>query len=233
MKNDLNNFFFLHIKKCGGTSLRSTLKNYHQLNRKSTHGQFLLYQKKEYNDAINNYRINLGSYDNKRMLFLKNYLYTEKEFNSMYKFTIVRNPLDRIVSAYYYLFDQKQIYLKNKRLFRMKFDFNFFINSLDYILIEKPDRHLYTHIAPFYNDITDESGNILVDDVFKIENIDSDFEVVKNKLGLNSDLVFDHSNKTTKNKSMLKKRLLNNKNLATIFLRYYKNDFSHFNYKFQ
>jgi len=213
--------------------LRATLKNYHQLDRKSTHGQFMLYQKKEYNDAINNYRINLGSYDNKRMLFVKNYLYTEEEFNSMYKFTIVRNPLDRIVSAYYYLFNNRKIYLKNKRLFRMKFDFNFFINSLDYILEHKPDRHLYTHIAPFYNDITDESGNILLDDVHKIENIDLDFEVVKNKLGLNSDLVFNHKNRSMKNKCMLKKRILNNKNLATIFLKHYENDFVYFNYKFQ
>ena len=229
----VNDFFFLHIKKCGGTSLRSSIKNYHQIKRSDTHGQFILYNKMEYNDAINNYRIKLGPYDNKRMLFCKKYLYTEEEFNSMYKFTIVRNPLDRIISAYNYLFTNKQIYLKNVRLLKMKFNFDFFINSLDYILEEKPDRHLYTHIAPFFNDITDESGNILVDNVLKIENIDSDFKIIINKLGLKSDLVFAHKNKTSKNKTLLKKRILKNQNLSSIFLKHYEDDFNYFNYKFQ
>ena len=38
------------------------------------------------------------------MQFAKKFLYSEEEFQAMYKFTVVRDPYERIFSAWKYLF---------------------------------------------------------------------------------------------------------------------------------
>jgi hypothetical protein len=99
----LNDFFYLHIKKAGGQSIRAALSGYYvETNRYNT-TPFVALPKKEWNDNLNNYRIPLGDYDYKRMLFAKNFLYSKKDFNNMFKFTIVRDPFERAVSSFLYL----------------------------------------------------------------------------------------------------------------------------------
>ena len=60
----------------------------------------------EYNDILNNYRIPLGEYTFKRALFAKKYLYKEN-WDKLFSFAFSREPIDRCISMFYYLFWQK------------------------------------------------------------------------------------------------------------------------------
>lgn len=74
-------FLWLHIKKCGGTSMREALIPYYKETNRKEALPFIALPKDEWNDALNNYRIPLGKYDFKRMLFAKRFLYSEEEFS--------------------------------------------------------------------------------------------------------------------------------------------------------
>lgn len=168
-------FFWLHIKKCGGTSFRESFTPPYVLTkRKSTDSQpFISRPKTEWNDILNNYRIPLGEFNNRRMLFAKRYLYRDEEFNAMYKFVIVRNPYDRMVSAWKYLFRKKSILaprflLGSPKLWLMKLNFHYFLKQLPKYWMNKGNRHITTHTFPIWPDITDEEGNLLIDEIFKL-----------------------------------------------------------------
>lgn len=144
---------------------------------------FIALPKNKWNDAINNFRIPLGEYDYKRMLFAKKYLYSDKEFDKMFKFVIVRNPYDRAVSSWLYCTQNhwKWIILNN---LSKKQAFQVFLEKLPKIWKEKRDRHTATHTSPVIPDITDDSGNMLVDYIGKLENIDKDFKYICQEIGL-------------------------------------------------
>lgn len=183
-------FFWLHIKKCGGTSFRETFTPPYVLTkRKWADSQpFISRPKAEWNDILNNYKIPLGVYDNRRMLFAKEFLYEEEEFKKMYKFVIVRNPFDRIVSAWKYLFRNQSLYdvrflISNPKYWLMKYDFNYFLTQLPKFWKNKADRNICMHTLPIWPDITDKEGNLLVDEIFKLEEIDQGIASINEKLG--------------------------------------------------
>jgi Sulfotransferase family len=109
------------------------------------------------------------------------------DFNSYFKFTSLRNPWDMVVSLYFYA----------------KTDINgleFWHNSPDYepqklmsfkkwILKGKAD---WFYTLP--NFILDDNGNNLVDCVVRVENLNSDLELVAHKLGIKINC--PHVNKT-------------------------------------
>ncbi|EDP7219545.1 TPA: sulfotransferase family 2 domain-containing protein, partial [Campylobacter jejuni] len=108
----------------------------------------------------------------------------KNKFESYFSFAFVRNPFDRMVSAFHYLkkgggnngdkiwadenlknfdtFEQFVLALKNK-------------NIKDKILS-------WQHFTPQYKFICDENKNILVNFIGKLENINNDFKIVKNEL---------------------------------------------------
>ncbi len=96
-------FFWLHIKKCAGSSVRQALGDKYCEVEKWRRLPFVCYEKKYWNAVLNNFRVPLGEYDFKRALFAKKFLYSEHEFNRMFKFTIIRNPYDRAVSMWRYM----------------------------------------------------------------------------------------------------------------------------------
>jgi hypothetical protein len=69
----------------------------------------------------------------------------------------------------------------------MKHSFHYFLSNLNYLLENKDQAHrrIAMHIAPIWSDITDLDGNLLVDQIFKLENINSDIEIINEKLGTN------------------------------------------------
>lgn len=183
MANTTKPFFWLHLKKCAGNSFRKSFTPpYVQTDRVKNPKPFIAVPKEEWNDVLNNFRVPLGEYDNKRMLFAKKFLYSEDEFNNMYKFTIVRNPYDRIVSVWKYVFRKRQ--WQPKRIL-MKHSFSYFISQLPTIMQKKYDRFLVTHAAPIWPDITDENGVLLMDEILKLENLGKDIEVLNQKIGTN------------------------------------------------
>ncbi|MFC3286228.1 sulfotransferase family 2 domain-containing protein [Litchfieldella rifensis] len=127
------------------------------------------------------------------MRYLK---YDAEKFYSYYKFAVVRNPWDRLVSSFFYLkqggmgfFDKD---FANKYLST--------IDSFDYFLDKMADDLKYrekilswVHFVPQTKFICDPSGNVLVDEVLKIENIDDAFGDLKIKLGKQSASLIRHN----------------------------------------
>ncbi len=96
--------FWLHIKKSAGITTRSLLQPYYiEVDRTKKPKTFIQATPEEYNDILNNFRVVLGEYQFKRCLFAKRYLYPET-WGDMFSFAFSREPTDRCVSMFYYLF---------------------------------------------------------------------------------------------------------------------------------
>ncbi len=143
---------------------------------------FIAIPKEQWNDALNNFRLRLGPYDFKRMLFAKKFLYSEEEFARRFKFVVVRNPYDRLVSAWKYLMVGARA--RNPTGLWMKLSFEKFLSELPGIWATKGLLDLATHTAPLWPDITDEQGKLLVDFIARLERIEEDFAHICGELGL-------------------------------------------------
>lgn len=210
--------FWLHIKKCGGESFRETLSPFYvQTKRVGRFLPFVALPKEEWNDALNNYRMPLGPYDYKRMQFARKFLYSEKEFREMYKFVIVRNPYDRIVSAWKYLFGRNWLEVRRIRKkpsnLLSKASFVHFLSTLPEIWETRSDREIATHTAPIWPDITTEDGRLLVDDIFHLEQIGDCVEELNNRFDLDID-DFEHINVNRKTRDY--RRHYNDKSRALV-----------------
>ena len=103
----------------------------------------------------------------------------ETDFRSFFKFSFVRNPWSRLVSDY--------SYRQSSRFFSFK---EFVTNRLP-----KRDSYSdsYRHIMPQCEFLYDSNGQQMVDFIGKTENIEDDFSVVCERLGL-SKLTLPHIN---------------------------------------
>jgi len=221
-----NSFFWLHIKKCGGESFRKTFTPpYVQTERIKNPKPFIATPKSEWNDLLNTFKIPLGEYDFKRMLFAKKFLYSGDVFNRMFKFVIVRNPYDRAVSAWKYLMREEQYHPK---YIRMKNSMYEFLSALPEIWDLRYDRHIATHTAPIWPDITDEQGNLLVDAIFKLENIDEEIKILSEKLGVDVEK-FEHINK---NRDNTEYRSFYDEEAKNLLETLYKEDIQNLHYTF-
>lgn len=185
-------FFWLHIKKSAGQSIRTALGDAYQRTDRANSTPFIALPRSEWNDNLNNFRIPLGEYDYRRMLFAKRFLFDDEEaFQATFKFAVVRNPYDRALSCWRYL------YSRHTRLWRRTltyFSFEYFLRSLPEIWAEKRNRHIATHTAPIWPDITDEDKTtLLLDDIAYMERLPEDFARIAAAIGLN-DYQLPHKN---------------------------------------
>ncbi|MDG5490134.1 sulfotransferase family protein [Psychroserpens sp. SPM9] len=227
----MNDFFWLHIKKAGGESFRKTFTPpYVQTDKVDNCRPFIALPKEEWNDALNNYRIPLGDYDYKRMLFAKKFLFTPEEFDNMFKFVIVRNPYDRAVSCWKYFYGYQNIskLITNPRNYYKKLSFQYFLEQLPREWEHKHHRALATHTASMWSDITDRNGKLLVDKILKLENMSDNIDFLNKKLNINIK-EFSHINKSRSDNSYQK---YYNKKTRKIVERYYRDDIENLGYKF-
>lgn len=104
-----------------------------------------------------------------------------------FKFTIVRNPWDRLVSAYHFLekggFEpqDKKWFENNLRKYK---DFDHFIRDW----LSEDNIWTWRHFRPQYSYFLDDNQKVPLDFIGYIENIDSDFELICNKLGIENRL---------------------------------------------
>jgi hypothetical protein len=228
------NFFWLHIKKCGGQSFRATFTPPYVQTDRRNYKPFSELPKEEWNDCLNNYRVTLGEYDYRRMLFAKKFLYSEEEFANMFKFVIVRNPYDRIVSCWKYLSQWRSLkprkVISYPRKILMKFSLEFFLGELPELWNYKHDRHIATHTAPVWNDITDEEGKLLMDKIIKIEQINEGIEFLNQVLNLNLKQ-YEHVNKN-KNRKNSDYRKFYSKKTQQLVEELYRDDINQLNYTF-
>lgn len=157
---------------------------------------------------------------------IKNYslIYSRKEFNKYYKFTLVRNPYDRLASAYFFLKNKGfhevdyNWYLKNISKYK---DFNDFVISW----INKSNIYSYIHFIPQFEFVI-INNKIQVNDIFKMENIDTAFELIKKRLHLDSAKLLKIN--ITPNKKIYKE--LYTDKMKNIVYKTYKKDFELFKY---
>lgn len=134
------------------------------------------------------------------------------DYDSYYKFTFIRNPHDRLLS----LFNMKYK-LHNPTLFSK------WVSNIDQDSKERGDWYK-NGIISFKNFISDTKGNILVDEVIKLEEIDSKLPMLLSKLGITINNV-PHINK---GHYSTKKDI--NKDVRNIIIEKYNWDIRNYNY---
>ena len=114
-------------------------------------------------------------------------MYGIRRYNAMFKFAFVRNPWDRLYSAWSYLsgggwshFDHRW-YIENIARYE---DFNTFIRQ--WLTEDSISEHI--HFWPQSWFLCDKHGRVIVDYVGRFENLADDYEVVSRRLGIGSPL---------------------------------------------
>lgn len=168
-----NNLLFIHIPKTGGTYLENKLKNYETGDNFGYDNQTLTY-KQHY--TYNNY--------------LK--IYGNEKIKSFEIFTIIRNPYDRLFSAYKQKFkntsDKNLIIMMESNDFR-----DFVLNKLEN-LINNREKQKYkgniSHILPQINFV--ENYNIKK---IKYENLENLNKYLKDR-GIDTEIKFTNISET-------------------------------------
>ena len=113
--------------------------------------------------------------------------YGEKVFNSLYKFCFVRNPYDRLFSAYTFL---KEGGINNQDLEFSNSYLQEFASFDEFVLkgLEKEEIMNWVHFKPQYTFVCDENDNIVMDFVGKMENLNADFNTICKHLNIESEL---------------------------------------------
>ena len=145
--------------------------------------------------------------------------YGEKVFNSLYKFCFVRNPYDRLFSAYTFL---KEGGINNQDLEFSNSYLQEFASFNEFVLkgLEKEEIMNWVHFKPQYTFVCDENDNIVMDFIGKMENLNADFNTVCKHLNIESEL-------QKLNMSSAKKNEFSEEVKAMIKLKYQK-DFNLF-----
>lgn len=106
-------------------------------------------------------------------------------FDEYYKFTVVRNPWEKAVSQF--------MYLKKRKYLRDFIGMSRWASFKKYLkLISKKTHVQWMKQSDF---LVDSEGGLLVDEILRFEDLDSDFQKVKLKLGFSS-LELPHVNKS-------------------------------------
>jgi hypothetical protein len=148
------------------------------------------------------------------------------EFKEYFKFSFVRNPWDRLVSAYFHYRQNILNYgdKKNYEKYLYKYDsFDEFIRKF----VNEDNIYKIIHLKPQYEFLCDCNNNIMVDFVGRVENIEKDFKIICKKIGVIYKL---------KNKRKTRHGHYSNfyvKDTMKIVERVYKKDIEFFGYKFQ
>ena len=193
-------FFWLHIKKCGGGSVRQALAPAYQLaERVKQPVNFVQSAPPLWNDILNNFRMPLGAYQFRRALFAKRYLYSKPgQWDSMLRFAFTRDPVERAVSAFFYLSESRGYNLGFPQVITAQGKtvpnaterrFDLFLDiveqSLNSATFDGPiNLHFSTHIAPIWGDITDENDTILLSHIFRLDDFQSAIGWVRAQSGL-------------------------------------------------
>jgi chondroitin 4-sulfotransferase 11 len=192
--DDKHKIIFFHIPKTGGSSIELAF------------GLFTF---------NNGYRIdnNIKAMQHFTWEEYKNYL-GQKKYDEYYKFTIIRNPYNKVISDYFWL----------KNIAKLEYD-NFqnksFDEYLDYCdhLVKNNLYNLtifHDHFMPQHKFIYDNNNKLMIDKIFQFEN----FDYIENFIKIIYDVNINHINKNeTKNNI-----ILNDEQKNKIY-NIYKNDF--------
>ena len=185
-------FIFFSFPKTGSESVRSILDPYSDV----------LAVTKSETSKDNPFYSHITPYETKRLFEEKGWNYDE-----YYKFTCVRNPYKRLISLY-----------KMKYKMFSKTSFSKWVRTL------KPNSKIrgdwYKNgTINFKNFISDPEGNILVDEVIKLEEINTKLPILLAKFGIKIQNV-PHTNKGKVKLASKTKDLIDEKELEFISKKY-------------
>lgn len=204
-------FIFIHVYKVAGSSIRKVLRKYEPVPVRlkriagiSMKKMGILNPEKQLN--YKNFEAHVTAKELKEKL-------PEKTYNSFFKFAFVRNPWDWQVSLYHYMLQEKK---------HPQHDFIKSVESFDHYIEwrVKEDKHLQKEF------VTGDNGDIIVDFVGKIENLETDFNYVCKKIGIQSSLL--HKNKSYHRDY----RSYYNKKTKELIYEHFKEDIELFGYTF-
>ena len=211
MISDKYKCIYVHITKCAGTSIDRILLG------------------KEFRSWDRTRKIHKQHASASQ---IKKYYTNEEQWNNYFKFTIVRNPFDRNVSAYNAVC-KKQYCLKPSN-FRDKLLFKEFVYRRGifkdllnpYLITHKNSQALHFKT---YNYYLFENNKLLVDYVGKFENLAKEWDTICEKLKIN--LTLSHLNKSPKTKNKHYREYYNNET-KDIISKIFKKDLETFRYEF-
>jgi hypothetical protein len=197
-----NRLFWLHIYKSGGTSTRALLgEHYRQSDRFTWPECFLSLPRPLWNDVLNNWRVPLGRWHFRRSLYAKTHLYPE--WDSLLRIAFVREPLARCVSMFHYLFLDtsnlsgrirslaKSVYFERRAFLTSSRAFDLFLDVLEERLerpmaaIDRPRTlHFTCHTGRMWEDVTDLEGRILMNRIYRLEDLNAGLVRSLEELGL-------------------------------------------------
>ena len=206
MYSHKNKSIFIHIPKTAGWTMHNTLKRYADFN---SGGHIFNFTRRIPQISVRHYPSKLQK---------------EKYLDSYFKFCFVRNPYDILVSSYKWWRREPKSGRKRK-LYLEILDMSFkefilkraeFINEVN---TEKLGQHYW---------ITDSDGNLLVDFIGKFENLQQDFDLVCDKIGV-SRQELPHENKSDREHYSE----YYDDETRSIVAELYAKDIKYFNYEFE
>lgn len=144
----------------------------------------------------------------------------EKVFNRAYSFAIVRNPFDRLVSAYHFARQggSKEGAIKNKKFYSNEM-FNDFPSFVTQWLVHQDPLSIEIVFRPQYLFITNQQEQVIVNYIGKLEEIQKSLTIVEQAIGVSFPIEW-------KNKSShLNYKTYYNAELEELVYNYYKLDF--------
>jgi len=156
-------YIYIHICKCAGSTISSTLPSHYSYKLKSK--KHIPENERIYPAlSLINYHFTIHSIQNEL---------NEDLFKEIFKFTFVRNPWSRIVSAYF--FDKSHPNKRNPT----------FTSFSDYLKkIHQSTGLQSVHKLNCLDWISDKNGNVLVDYVGRFEHLQQDFDIICDKIGI-------------------------------------------------
>ena len=154
-------------------------------------------------------------------------LLKRKIFKECYKFSFVRNPWDRVLSAYLFLLSGGfgDVDLSYHNTISTYTDFNSFVKNG----LLKDQLWKTKHFLPQINYLKDNNNAIDIDFIGKFENIDEDYKFIMNKLEFATPLKKLNQNSINKNNSY--KDIYDNES-KDIVANIYREEIILFNYHF-
>lgn len=176
--SDQKKFIFVHISKTAGTSIRAALEPYSIETPTGKWHSFL--RRFDLPKSYHRYKFSRHAFLSEADQKMPNELY-----QSYFKFAVVRNPWDRLVSSYHSHHGLK-VELNAKRKYQEPVSF--------FEHIEKQHKRNNFQLAR----ITNLTGDLDLDFTLRFENLETDVEQLADKLGV--DIQLPHRNHSLREK---------------------------------